>query len=128
MVEGHDCVIYLAVIYVFISLLLLGTRRSGSLWTVWFQNIHTIDDKALKVWFLENILSKIKKEGQVDFENLSEPALLKIARNELHSQVLNSLPGLFKFNQSKDPVVSRLAGCYQATLFLMVSKPITSRA
>lgn len=122
MVEGHDCVIYLAVIYVFISLLLLGTRRSGSLWTVWFQNIHTIDDKALKAWFLGNNLGKIK-DGQAAFENLSEPALLKIARNELHSRVLRSLPGLFRFNQSKDEVVSRLAGCYQATLILMVSEP-----
>lgn len=122
MVEGHDCVIYLAVIYLFISLLLLGTRRSGSLWTVWFQNIHTIDDKALKAWFLENNLGKIK-DDQVAFENLSEPALLKIARHELHNRVLNSLPGLFRFNQSKDQMVSRLAGCYQATLILMVSDP-----
>ena len=122
MIEGHDCVIYLAVIYVFISLLLLGTRRSGSLWTIWFQNIHTIDDKALKAWFLENNLGK-KEDGQVAFENLSEPALLKIARNELHDQVLSSLPGLFKFNSNKDQVVSRLARCYQATLILMVSEP-----
>lgn len=117
--------IYLAVIYVFISLLLLGTRRSGSLWTIWFQNIHTIDDKALKAWFLENILGKIK-DGQVDLEKLSEPALLKIARKELHSRVLDSLPGLFKFNRNKDQVVSRLAECYQATLILMVSEPIIS--
>lgn len=122
MVEGHDCLVYLVVIYVFISLLLFGTRRSGSLWTIWFQNIHTIDDKALKAWFLENNLGKIK-DGQIAFENLPEPALLKIARNELHSQVLKSLPGLFRFSKSKDQVVSRLAGCYQATLILMVSKP-----
>jgi hypothetical protein len=117
LVQGYDSQVYLTVIYVFIALLLFGTRHVGSLWTTWFHNIRLIDDKALTEWFVE------RKAGSEDItlQRLSEPALLKQARQDMLHEVLEALPSLFKFRRTKDPLVLKLAECYQATLIMMVS-------
>lgn len=116
LIQGYDSEVYLAVLYVFITMLLLGTRHIGSLWTTWFQKIEIIDDKALKDWYLERKIISEDRTPQI----LSEPALLKQARQDMLREVIEALPSLFNFRTTKDPMVLKLAECYEATSFMMV--------
>lgn len=115
-IQGYDSQIYLTVLYVVITLLLFGTRHIGSLWTVWFLKIETITDKSLREWYLEREVIS----GDITHQKLSEPALLKQARQDRLREIMEALPGFFKFRKTKDPMIRKLAECYQATSILMV--------
>ncbi|KAF2205298.1 hypothetical protein GQ43DRAFT_35562 [Delitschia confertaspora ATCC 74209] len=51
-IEGHDVIVYLAVLYLFVILLLLGVRHVGSQWVTWYHNIKTLNDKDVKDWYV----------------------------------------------------------------------------
>lgn len=53
-VQGYDVIIYLSVLYLFVTLLLLGTRRVGSQWVTWYHNIRTLNDKDVKDWYVQS--------------------------------------------------------------------------
>ncbi|KAL5344247.1 hypothetical protein ACLOAV_010817 [Pseudogymnoascus australis] len=111
-VQGYDTQVYLSVLYCFVTLVLVGTRHIASLWATWFLKIETIDDKALKEWYLE-------RTGNVALEKLSEPAILIQARQDLLRKVTKAIPGLFKFRTTNDAVVLKLAKCFEATSVMM---------
>jgi hypothetical protein len=97
--------------------LLLGTRYIGSQWTTWYQKIALVDDKALRQWYIRRETAR----NDTFIEKISEPALLKAAREDLIQEVLRTKSRIFQFKKSNDdPLVSRLADCYDATSFLMV--------
>lgn len=112
-VHGYDTQVYLSVLYCFVALVLVGTRHIASLWATWFLKIETIDDKALKEWYLE-------RTGNVALEKLSEPAILIRARQDLLHKVTKAVPGLFKFRTTNDAMVLKLAKCFEATSVMMV--------
>lgn len=112
----HDIDIYLPVLYVFITLLILGVRRIGSHWTTWYQKITPLDDSTLKEWYLGKVSSSTKD----DLEKMSEPAILKRGRQALlHDVVLEKRKWFFS-GHTKDSLVAQLAKSFQATDFLMV--------
>lgn len=118
LVKDHDIFIYLSVIYIFITLLLLGTRSIGSKWTTWYQNIFIIDDKILKTWYKNHPSIK-----SIDTTKLcAETNLLRNARELLQREVdlarRRSLLSLFK--NTHDPMVRQLASSFESTSFLMV--------
>ncbi|KFZ18278.1 hypothetical protein V502_04173 [Pseudogymnoascus sp. VKM F-4520 (FW-2644)] len=115
-VQGYDTQVYLSVLYFFVALVLVGTRHIASLWATWFLKIETIDDKALKEWYLE-------RTRNVALEKLSEPAILIRARQDLLHEVTKAVPGLFKFRTTNDVVVLKLAKCFEATSVMMVGLP-----
>ena len=120
----HDSAIYLTVLYVFVSLLLLGVRRTGSRWTSWYQKMVVIDDKTLREWYIQ----RESAENANTVEEKTEPALLKASRQSLHGEILKAKSGFFYSKGSDDPLVSKLAKCYDSTIFLMVSpKPLCLR-
>lgn len=113
----NDAAIYLTVLYVFILLLLLGVRRTGSRWTTWYQKIALIDDAALRSWFVER-LSLSEKE---DIQKLTDPKVLILARQSLQREVMAEQRKTIFAKASSDPLISKLVESYQATIFLMVS-------
>lgn len=96
--------------------MLLGTRYIGSRWTTWFQKIETIDDMTLREWHVRREMAG----NEVSIENMTEPALLKAARQNLLREVLKEKSKFFFEKKSNDPTVLILAKSYDATVFLMV--------
>ncbi|KAI8933556.1 hypothetical protein NX059_009290 [Plenodomus lindquistii] len=52
-IPGHDIYIYLGVLYGFIALLVLGTRRVATQWVLWYHGIKTLNDADVKEWFIQ---------------------------------------------------------------------------
>jgi hypothetical protein len=112
----HDIDVYLPVLYVFITLLILGVRRIGSRWTTWYQKIIPLDDSSLKEWYLERVSSS----SMDDLVKRSEPAILKLGRQALFHDIVLEKRKWFFSRRTKDPLVAQLAKTFQATDFLMV--------
>lgn len=51
-IPGCDIYIYLSVLYVFVFLLILGTRRVASRWVTWYHDIKTLNDTDVKAWYI----------------------------------------------------------------------------
>jgi hypothetical protein len=119
-VPNHDVDIYLTVLYTFTSLLVFGVRHIGSRWATWYQKIILLDDFTLRDWYLAKISSSTKD----NLLEISEPALLKLARQRLFHDVLLERRKSFFSRHTKDPLVAQLAKAFEATDFLMASVPI----
>ncbi|KAF2006600.1 glycosyltransferase family 4 protein [Amniculicola lignicola CBS 123094] len=52
-VEGHDVIIYICILYLFVTFLVLGTRRVASQWVTWYHNIKTLNDSDVKSWYVQ---------------------------------------------------------------------------
>jgi hypothetical protein len=119
LVQGYDSEVYITVLFVFISILLLGTRYIGSKWATWLHKVNIVDDKTLRKWYLDRQTESGSESADMELEKLSEAALLKLARQELLKEILNALPGTFKFKRTKDELVRKLADSYHATLVML---------
>lgn len=51
-VEGYDIIIYPCVLFIFVSLLILGTRHVATQWVTWYHNIKTLNDSDVKDWYV----------------------------------------------------------------------------
>ena len=52
-VDGYDIIIYPCVLFVFVSLLILGTRHVATQWVTWYHNIKTLNDSDVKDWYVQ---------------------------------------------------------------------------
>lgn len=52
-VKARDIYVYLGVLYVFIILLILGTRRVANQWVTWYHGIKTLNDSDIKDWYIK---------------------------------------------------------------------------
>ena len=112
-IHGHDIIIYLTVIYIFIFLLVLGVRYTGARWTTWYLNIEKISDPALRVWYV-----KTHQHGNNQaLAGLTEPAALKLAREAMMRDVKAARKRFGR--KTTDPVVLSMAKSYDATEFLL---------
>lgn len=121
-VNGHAVIIYLTVLFVFVTLLLLGVRRTGSRWTTFYQKIDLIEDSELRNWYI----NRRNDRCQEDLENMSDPAILRLARQALLHEVLIEQKKFFFSSKTQDPLVSKMVKSFEATVFLMVSSQITT--
>lgn len=121
-IPNHDIDIYLTVLYTFTILLFFGLRHIGSRWTTWYQKIILLDDFTLRDWYLDKVSSSTKD----DLLGISEPAILKLARQALFHDVFLERRKYPFSRHTKDPLVAQLAKSFQATEFLMVSVSIDS--
>ena len=111
-VHDHDIFIYLSVIYIFIILLILGVRYTGSRWTTWYLSIEKISDQTLREWYV-----KVHQGGDEQaLAGLTEPAALKLAREAMLEGVNDARK---RFGKPKDPVILSMAKSYDATVFLL---------
>ncbi|KAF1835308.1 hypothetical protein BDW02DRAFT_294479 [Decorospora gaudefroyi] len=51
--QGYDIYIYPSILYIFISLLILGTRHVATQWVTWYHNIKTLNDSDVKDWYVQ---------------------------------------------------------------------------
>ncbi|KUJ20420.1 glycosyltransferase family 4 protein [Mollisia scopiformis] len=109
----HDIYIYLVVIYTFLSLLVLGVRRTGSRWTTWYLAIEKINDQDLRKWYIK----KYEDGDETAVSAMTEPGVLKLARDALYRDV-TAVRRQWRM-KSSDSVVLSLAKSYDATIFLL---------
>ncbi|KAG9248806.1 glycosyltransferase family 4 protein [Calycina marina] len=111
---GYDIFVYLIVIYVFLTVLILGLRRTGAKWITWYLTIERVSDQELRKWFVQTQL-----DGDEDsLKGLTDPGVLKLARAAL-LQDINKVRSRFRKVNTTDPIVQKLAQSYEATEFLM---------
>ncbi|OCL10264.1 glycosyltransferase family 4 protein [Glonium stellatum] len=146
MVTGHDVIIYLSVLYLFVTLLILGTRHVGSQWVTWYNNIKTLDDAAVKAWYVRTNEqggntsqvhhTKTRRSSKASnsalitsipitlekpdaFVGLSEPAILALCRTSLYGAVIKERNRRFWQKKTSDALVRELATCWDSTIFLL---------
>jgi hypothetical protein len=51
--QAYDIYIYPCILYVFVILLILGTRRVATQWVTWYHNIKTLNDADVKDWYIK---------------------------------------------------------------------------
>lgn len=115
MFTGHDSAIYIAVLYVFIGMLVLGLRSVASKWVVWHQNIRKTNDTEIKKWYISTYGNGDEKV----LGTMSDPAALKLARDALYRDVLAEKHKIPLRRRTKDELVRELARYWDATNFLI---------
>lgn len=113
---NRDVIVYLTVLYVFVTLMLIGVRYIGSKWATWHQNLTLLEDSELRKWFLDRVAPECRDELQ----EKTDPALLKLARQCLMRDVLQEAKKPFFAKSTEDPLVLRMARSFDGTAFLMV--------
>jgi hypothetical protein len=52
-IKDLDIYIYPCILYIFVSLLILGTRHVATQWVTWYHDIKTLNDADVKDWFVQ---------------------------------------------------------------------------
>lgn len=113
-VQGHDIVIYLTVLYGFVTMLLFGARRIMSQWCTWFLKVPTATDDDVLKWYINN-----KAGGDSGcFSGMTDPAALRLARETLLKEMLKEHTRPFWRKSNADDLIRKLAKGYPATRFL----------
>lgn len=116
-VNDHDAMVYLIVIYLFITLLIIGLRNVGSWWVTWLSSIYTIEDSTVKEWYIQNVAGGNKDA----FNGMTDPATMNISRKALCDSVTMERKRKFWQTSKFDDLVQKLAKCWDATIFLLDS-------
>lgn len=61
----HDIYIYPAVLYIFVTLLVLGTRHVATKWVTWYHNIKTLNDADIKDWYMKRSVKEQRATNAV---------------------------------------------------------------
>ncbi|KAI9794230.1 MAG: hypothetical protein M1816_006156 [Peltula sp. TS41687] len=113
-VQGHDIVVYLSVLYAFVTMLLFGARRIISQWCTWFLKVPTATDADVLKWYITN-----KAGGDSGcFAGMTDPAALRLARETLFKEMLKEHSRPFWRKSNADDLIRKLAKGYPATKFL----------
>ncbi|RDI86197.1 hypothetical protein Vi05172_g3831 [Venturia inaequalis] len=108
-------IVYLVVLYAFIGILFIGLRWVGSRWVTWLSQVHVVDDAAVKEWYI-----RTQAGGRKDaYEGMTDPAAMSLARTCLSDAVEKERQRRFWQRSRADPLVLKLAGCWEATIFLL---------
>lgn len=110
---GHDSVIYLCVVGIFLTSLLLGARRVISQWNTWYRNIPSITDADVVAWYVE-------RQADPSPELLQELRSSSLPRTTLVEMVTKERKRSFWSKATSDPLVKKLAEGHSATMFLLV--------
>lgn len=112
---GHDSLVYLLVLYAFIGLLFIGLRSTAANWVTWYQNIRVTDDAEIKEWYISNFADNDRDE----IIKMSDPAVLKLAREALLRSVLAEKKTTIFGRSTSDSLVNGLAKDWDSTNFLI---------
>ncbi|KAF4637772.1 hypothetical protein G7Y89_g291 [Cudoniella acicularis] len=112
-IPNKDIYVYMSVIYVFLVLLVLGVRYTGSRWTTWYLDIEKLTDQTLREWYIETHEDGDEKA----LAGMTDPAVLKLARAAMIGEVTAHRQPFS--GKSHDPLVRSLVKSYDATVFLL---------
>lgn len=118
-VEGWDVYVYLGVLYVFITLLILGTRRVATQWVTWYHNIKTLNDADVKDWYMKACLEREREKAVLDSESRDkEPNTSSITADSVHPSSDVSLAEPDIFHDMSEPAILALCrdALYKAVL------------
>jgi hypothetical protein len=107
---GHDTVIYLCLLGVFVASLLLGARRVIARWNTWYLNIPRVTDGDVVNWYISS---------RPDI-NVEEVSTSSTPRKALFEAVQKERRRRFWSKRTTDEFVRRMADGYDATIFLLV--------
>lgn len=113
---GHDIVVYLCVLYGFLTAVILGTRRIVSQWGSWYLDIPFVSDTEIVAWY-----SKTEESTQV-IKTLppgTDLAATPFPRMALMAEILKEHKRKPWTKSTADNLVKRLENGFEATLLLM---------
>lgn len=61
--KNWDIYIYPCVLYIFVTLLILGTRHVTTQWVTWYHNIKTLNDSDVKEWYIQRHNQRERTSG-----------------------------------------------------------------
>jgi hypothetical protein len=67
---GHDIFIYPIILYIFITLLVLGTRHVATQWVTWYHNIKTLNDSDVKDWYVQRYIKRERRASAVQSKGM----------------------------------------------------------
>jgi glycosyltransferase involved in cell wall biosynthesis len=111
---GHDIIVYVCVLTLFLFTLLLGARDVMAKWSVWYLNIPTVTDGEVLKWYLAKSGTNVTAEG-IGSSSAPRQALVAAVQKE---QNRSSLAKWWK--PTNDVLVAKLAAGYESSKFLMV--------
>jgi hypothetical protein len=71
--KAYDIYIYPCVLYVFVSLLILGTRHVATQWVTWYHDIKTLHDSDVKDWCIQRYKQRESVIGATKSKCMSGP-------------------------------------------------------
>ncbi|KAL4981871.1 hypothetical protein BDW68DRAFT_171727 [Aspergillus falconensis] len=107
---GHDSVIYLCLLGVFLASLLLGARRTIAKWNSWYLDIPRVTDGDVVSWY-------IGSRPGIDIKEVSSSP---IPRKALFDAVQRERKRHFWSKRTTDEFVRKMADGHDATIFLLV--------
>ncbi|KAI9371571.1 hypothetical protein BJX61DRAFT_510991 [Aspergillus egyptiacus] len=110
---GHDSVIYLCLLGLFLACLLLGARRVIAQWNTWYLNIPRVTDGDVVNWYLQANASS-------DSGTVKDISSSSVPRKTLFEAVQKERKRRFWSKPTKDEFVRKMAEGYSATIFLLV--------
>lgn len=113
---GHDIVVYLCVLYGFLTSVILGTRRIVSQWGSWYLDIPFVSDTEIVAWY-----SKTEEATQVikTLPSGTDLAATPFPRMALMAEILKEHKRKPWTKSTSDDLVKRLENGLEATLLLM---------
>ncbi|OJJ07409.1 hypothetical protein ASPVEDRAFT_46734 [Aspergillus versicolor CBS 583.65] len=109
---GHDSVIYLCLLGLFLTSLLLGARRVISQWNTWYLNIPRVTDGDVVNWYMQTRESDTFSATDISSSSLPRKALYEAVQRECQRP--------FWSKPINDDFVRKMANGYSATMFLLV--------
>jgi hypothetical protein len=58
-INGYDIIIYPSILFIFVTLLLLGTRHVATQWVTWYHDIKTLNDSDVKDWYVQTSAKRL---------------------------------------------------------------------
>ncbi|KAL4783564.1 hypothetical protein BJX76DRAFT_357832 [Aspergillus varians] len=110
---GHDSVIYLCLLGLFLTSLLLGARRVISQWNSWYLNIPRVTDGDVVNWY-------VKANASTGSDMVKDVSSSSVPRKALLEAVQKELKRPFWSKATSDEFVRKMAEGYSATMFLLV--------
>ncbi|KAF1812156.1 hypothetical protein P152DRAFT_417112, partial [Eremomyces bilateralis CBS 781.70] len=114
-VSQYNTLIYILLLFFFISLLFIGLRRVVAQWVTWCSKVKTVDDATVKKWYIDNRANGNDKV----FHGLTAPAAMNLSRQNLNDAVERERRRGFWRKSSADNLVRELAQSWEATVFLL---------
>lgn len=113
---AQDIVVYLGVLFAFVSALLYGSRKIISLWSNWYLRIPLVTEAEVVEWYLQLPECSQVKEHLADTVDLSATPF---PRQALLAAIVKEQNRGWWSRSKVDELVRRLSDGYEATLFLM---------
>lgn len=112
---GHDIIVYLIVLTIFLAVLLYGASKIMSAWATWYLDIPFVTDKEVVQWYVKTKMSN-EKDLPLGVTDISTTPLPRIA---LAEEVEKERKRSFWTKPTTDEFVLRAVRGYPATHFLM---------